>query len=38
MFIYLCNQVAETNKTNKLPIENIDEFKFGMNEKYKKTP
>lgn len=36
MFIFMCNQVAITHKTNKLPLENLDEFKFGMNEKYRK--
>lgn len=36
MFIYMCNQVAKTNKIDKLPLENVDEFKFGMNEKYRK--
>lgn len=36
MFIYLCNKVAETHKTNELPLDNIDKFKFGLNEKYRK--
>jgi len=36
MFLYICNLVSQNNKTNKLPIDNIDEFKFGLNEKYRK--
>lgn len=37
MFIYICNQVSENNKKINLPIESINEFKFGKNEKYRKT-
>jgi hypothetical protein len=36
MFIYLCNQVTKNNELKGQPTNNIDEFKFGLNEKYKK--
>ena len=37
MFLYICNKISNNNKVDELPLESIDTFKFGMNEKYRKT-
>lgn len=39
MFIYMCKQITNNNIGDKIeiPLENIDNFKFGLNEKHRKT-
>jgi hypothetical protein len=36
MFIFICNQVSKNNDEVNIPMKTINEFKFGINEKYRK--
>jgi hypothetical protein len=35
MFIYLCNKVSEKNEYKEITTNEINEFKWGLNDKYK---
>jgi hypothetical protein len=35
IFIFLCQQIAENNKTQSINIEQINNYKWGLNDKYK---
>ncbi len=36
IFIYLCNKVTENNTIDELPINEINEFKWGLNTKHER--